>query len=96
MIITVYKSSALQVCQKLWKVDVGARLFASLHLHSVNLPGGELRRKSIEDELMMSQYLIDGDLVSCEVSLPFLYNIIYIIFLIILLIDEYTVYIFML
>lgn len=57
-----------QVCQKLWKVDVGGRLFASLHLHSVNLPGGELRRKSIEDELLMSQYLIDSDLVSAEVQ----------------------------
>ncbi|XP_022660702.1 exosome complex component RRP4-like [Varroa jacobsoni] len=58
----------VQVCQKLWKVDVGARLHAALHLHSVNLPGGELRRKSIEDELMMSQYFIDGDLVSAEVQ----------------------------
>ncbi|OQR78555.1 exosome complex component RRP4-like [Tropilaelaps mercedesae] len=58
----------VQVCQKQWKVDVGGRLNAALHLHSVNLPGGELRRKSIEDELMMSQYLIDGDLVSAEVQ----------------------------
>lgn len=58
----------VQVLQKLWKVDIAGRLLANLHLHSVNLPGGELRRKSIEDELMMSQYLIDGDLVSAEVQ----------------------------
>lgn len=58
-------------------MDVGGRLFASLHLHSVNLPGGELRRKSIEDELLMSQYLIDGDLVSAEVlsSIPLMNRI---------------------
>ena len=35
-----------------------------LQLSSVNLPGGELRRRSAEDELSMRNYLQEGDLVS--------------------------------
>jgi len=34
-----------------------------LQLSSVNLPGGELRRRSAEDELSMRNYLQEGDLV---------------------------------
>lgn len=41
---------------------------ASLQLSAVNLPGGELRRRSIEDELMMREYLSEGDLISAEVQ----------------------------
>jgi exosome complex component RRP4 len=34
----------------------------------VNLSGGELRRKSLEDELKMREYLQEGDLISAEVQ----------------------------
>ena len=37
-------------------------------LSSVNLPGGELRRRSAEDELGMRRYLQEGDLISAEVQ----------------------------
>jgi exosome complex component RRP4 len=42
-----------EVQQKRWKVDTNARLDSMLLLSSVNLPGGELRRRSAEDELAM-------------------------------------------
>ena len=46
-----------EVQQRRWKVEVNARLDAVLLLSSVNLPGGELRRRSAEDELAMRSYL---------------------------------------
>lgn len=58
----------VEVQQKRWRVDANARLHSILLLTSVNLPGGELRRKSIEDELLMREYLREGDLVSAEVQ----------------------------
>uniref|UniRef100_A0A183CFG1 Ribosomal RNA-processing protein 4 n=1 Tax=Globodera pallida TaxID=36090 RepID=A0A183CFG1_GLOPA len=58
----------VEVQQKRWKVDTNSRLHSVLLLNSVNLPGGELRRKSIEDELLMREYLREGDLVSAEVQ----------------------------
>ena len=54
--------------QKRWKVDTNSRLDSVLLLSSVNLPGGELRRRSAEDELSMRQYLQEGDLISAEVQ----------------------------
>uniref|UniRef100_A0A1B6D3W3 Uncharacterized protein n=1 Tax=Clastoptera arizonana TaxID=38151 RepID=A0A1B6D3W3_9HEMI len=54
--------------QKRWKVDTSARLDSILMLSSVNLPGGELRRRSSEDEQMMRKYLQEGDLISAEVQ----------------------------
>ncbi|VEN51684.1 unnamed protein product [Callosobruchus maculatus] len=57
-----------EVQQKRWKVDTNARLDSILLLSSVNLPGGELRRRSVEDEHMMRQYLQEGDLISAEVQ----------------------------
>ena len=57
-----------EVQQKRWKVEVNARLDAVLPLTSVNLPGGELRRRSAEDELAMRKYLQEGDLISAEVQ----------------------------
>lgn len=59
----------VEVQQKRWKVDTNSRLNSVLLLASVNLPGGELRRKSIEDELAMREYLREGDLVSAEVCI---------------------------
>ncbi|KAI6205927.1 Ribosomal RNA-processing protein 4 [Aphelenchoides besseyi] len=51
-----------------WLVDINSTQFAVLLLSSVNLPGGELRRKSSEDQLQMTDYLKVGDLVSAEVQ----------------------------
>merc|ERR1712112_585891 len=58
----------VEVQQKRWKVDTNSRLDSALLLSSVNLPGGELRRRSAEDELMMRRYLEEGDLISAEVQ----------------------------
>ena len=57
-----------EVQQKRWKVDVNGRLDALLSISAVNLPGGELRRRSAEDELAMRNYLCEGDLISAEVQ----------------------------
>lgn len=61
----------VEVQQRRWKVEMASRLNASLLLSSVNLPGGELRRKSAQDELLMRQYLCEGDLISAEVQSVF-------------------------
>uniref|UniRef100_A0A673X5I4 Exosome component 2 n=1 Tax=Salmo trutta TaxID=8032 RepID=A0A673X5I4_SALTR len=53
-----------EVQQKRWKVETNSRLDSVLLLSSVNLPGGELRRRSAEDELTMRDYLQEGDLIS--------------------------------
>uniref|UniRef100_A0A915D2M9 K Homology domain-containing protein n=1 Tax=Ditylenchus dipsaci TaxID=166011 RepID=A0A915D2M9_9BILA len=61
----------VEVQQKRWKVETNSRLNSILLLGSVNLPGGELRRKSIEDELAMREYLREGDLMSAKVQTCF-------------------------
>ena len=61
----------VQVQQKRWKVDVNGRLNAILLLSSVNLPGGELRRKTEEDERTMRSFFVEGDLISAEVQNEF-------------------------
>ncbi|XP_076441452.1 exosome complex component RRP4-like [Babylonia areolata] len=58
----------IEVGTRRWKVDVHTKLDAVLMLSSVNLPGGELRRRSEEDERMMRHYLQEGDLISAEVQ----------------------------
>ena len=45
-------------------METFSRLTSSLLLSSVNLPGGELRRRGIQDELHMRNYLTEGDLIS--------------------------------
>ena len=57
-----------EVQQKRWKLDTHSRMDSVLLLSAVNLPGGELRRRSAEDELAMRHYLQEGDLVSAEVQ----------------------------
>lgn len=57
-----------EVQQKRWKVNTNSRLDSILLLSSVNLPGGELRRRGAEDEQMMRRYLQEGDLISAEVQ----------------------------
>lgn len=58
----------LEVQQKRWKVDTNSRLDSTLLISSINLPGGELRRRGIEDEQSMRKLLQEGDLVSAEVQ----------------------------
>lgn len=58
----------IDVGNKRWKVDIGARSDGVLLLGSVNLPGGILRRKSDSDELTMRNMLKEGDLLNCEVQ----------------------------
>ncbi|KAG8238713.1 hypothetical protein J437_LFUL015271 [Ladona fulva] len=57
-----------EVQQKRWKVDTNSRLDSNLLISSMNLPGGELRRRSVEDEKMMRKFLQEGDLISAEVQ----------------------------
>ncbi|XP_026484346.2 exosome complex component RRP4 [Vanessa tameamea] len=61
----------LEVQQKRWKIETNSRLDSILQLSSVNLPGGELRRRSAEDEQMMRKHLQEGDLISAEVQSVF-------------------------
>eukprot|EP00038_Savillea_parva_P030014 m.74925 g.74925 ORF g.74925 m.74925 type:complete len:300 (+) comp8951_c0_seq2:54-953(+) len=57
-----------EVGQRRWKVDIQTRLDAVLLLSSVNLPGGQLRRKSAADELLMRHMFVEGDVISAEVQ----------------------------
>ncbi|XP_036357081.1 exosome complex component RRP4 isoform X2 [Octopus sinensis] len=61
----------IEVGQRRWKVDTHSKLDSVLMLSSVNLPGGELRRRSEEDEKMMRHYLKENDLISAEVHSVF-------------------------
>ncbi|CAI8022788.1 Exosome complex component RRP4 [Geodia barretti] len=61
----------VEVQQKRWKVDTFSRLESVLLLSSINLPGGVLRRRSAQDELMMRTYFTEGDLISAEVQQVF-------------------------
>ena len=56
------------VGQKRWKVNVNARQDGVLMLSSINLPGGEQRRRTAEDQLNMRQFYVEHDLVSAEVQ----------------------------
>lgn len=58
----------LEVGQKRWKADVNARQDAVLMLSSINLPGGEQRRRTAEDQLNMRQFFVEHDLLSAEVQ----------------------------
>jgi len=60
-----------EVGQKRWRVDTHSRLESVLLLSAVNLPGGELRRRSTKDELLMRSYMVEGDLVVAEVQASF-------------------------
>ena len=60
-----------EVGQKRWRVDTHTRLDSVLLLSAVNLPGGELRRRSTKDELLMRSYMVEGDLVVAEVQAAF-------------------------
>ncbi|KAF2368037.1 Exosome complex component N-terminal domain [Trinorchestia longiramus] len=51
-----------------WKLNVNSRLDAELKLVNVQLPGGEQRRKNVEDERGMRNLLSEGALVCVEVQ----------------------------
>ena len=56
-----------EVGQKRWHLDVAASQAAILMLSSVNLPGGEQRRRTYEDQLNMRSLYAEGDLISAEI-----------------------------
>lgn len=58
----------VEVGNKQWKVDLGSRQPGKLMLGSINLPGGALRRRTLEDQLQMRSLFTENDLVSAEVS----------------------------
>merc|ERR1712050_385194 len=58
----------VKVEQRKWKVDINSHPLAQLSLTSVNLPGGELRRRDELDELTMRKHLQENDLISAEVQ----------------------------
>jgi exosome complex component RRP4 len=59
----------VEVGQKRWKVDIGARQDSNLLLSSINLPGGIQRRKQAEDELAMRKFFGEGEIVCAEVQM---------------------------
>lgn len=56
------------VGSKKWTVDIQGQRDAVLHLSSVNLPGGEQRKRNYDDALAMRSFFEEGDLVSAEVQ----------------------------
>jgi len=56
-----------EVGQKRWHLDVASTQAAVLMLSSVNLPGGEQRRRTYEDQLNMRSLYAEGDLISAEI-----------------------------
>lgn len=61
----------IKMSQRRWFVDTGSHVNSVLLLASVNLPGGELRRRNEDDEQKMKNYLKDGDVVAAEVQSVF-------------------------
>ena len=57
-----------EVGPKRWKVDIASKQDAILHLASINLPGGILRRRTTDDELQMRTFFTEGDLLVAEVQ----------------------------
>ena len=58
----------VEVGNKRWKVDIRGRQSATLQLGSINLPGGALRRRTLQDRLQMRALFAENDLVSAEVA----------------------------
>jgi len=58
----------VEVGNKQWKIDVGARQLATLMLGSTYLPGGAQRRRTLEDQLQMRIVFAENDLLSAEVA----------------------------
>ena len=58
----------VEVLQKRWLVDIGGYQSAVLLLTSVNLPSGQQRRRTSEDQLQMRELYNEGDVISAEVQ----------------------------
>mmetsp|Transcript_49389 Transcript_49389/g.164891 ORF Transcript_49389/g.164891 Transcript_49389/m.164891 type:complete len:328 (+) Transcript_49389:120-1103(+) len=58
----------VEVGAKRWRADINGRQDAVLMLASINLPGGEQRRRTAEDQLNMRQFYVEHDLLSAEVQ----------------------------
>jgi exosome complex component RRP4 len=56
------------VDKKSWRIDINAQREASLQLTSINLPGGEQRRRSEDDVMQMRAFFEENDLLSAEVQ----------------------------
>lgn len=66
--VVVGRIVEVQVQQKRWKVETNSRVLSMLLISAVNLPDGNQRRKTAEDEQMMRSYFAEGDLISAEVQ----------------------------
>ena len=66
--VVVGRIVEVQVQQKRWKVETNSRVLSMLLISAVNLPDGNQRRKTAEDEQMMRSYFTEGDLISAEVQ----------------------------
>ncbi|CAN0412637.1 unnamed protein product [Laminaria digitata] len=53
-----------EVQSRRWTVEVGAHKHAVLMLSSVNLPGGQQRMRTYEDQLQMRSFFQEHDLIS--------------------------------
>lgn len=58
----------IEVEQRRWKVDLNAQHYGTLHLGAINLPGGALRRRTVEDSLNMRTFFTERDLISAEIA----------------------------
>lgn len=58
----------VEVHQKRWLVDIGGYQSSVLLLTSVNLPSGQQRRRTSEDQLQMRDLYTEGDMISAEVQ----------------------------
>ncbi|CAJ0952563.1 unnamed protein product, partial [Mesorhabditis belari] len=64
----VVVGSITEVQEKRWKVDICGRLDAHLQLASVNLPGGELRRKTTRRRIGYAGLSCRRQFISAEVQ----------------------------
>eukprot|EP00946_MAST-07B_sp_MAST-7B-sp1_P001141 g1141.t1 len=58
----------VEVLQKRWLVDIGGYQSSVLLLTSVNLPSGQQRRRTSEDQLQMRELYAEGDVISAEIQ----------------------------
>lgn len=58
----------VEVQARRWKVDVAAALLANLPISSINLPGGQLRKRTSVDELNIRSFFCEGELLIAEVQ----------------------------
>jgi exosome complex component RRP4 len=57
----------VSVQNKNWTVDINSYQHAVLNLTNINLPGGEQRRRSEEDQMAMRKFFKENDIISAEI-----------------------------